>query len=296
MAIVSKSKANKAKKLKEKRERKRKDNINKREKKKRTKIRIRKKDLKAKNKKNAKLRKLRGKIKKPADHKAPYRIIITRQRKTIGAVYSNVSKNLAISVYEKIVEANKKSVRFPVQFSSTDHILIPSKFEILLMKTKEPHDGDYALLRNEYGKIVPHYANSDKMIIFKKEPYLLEETFWVYGYHPREQRKTFIEIVESIVLKNVNIKSNIIQKRILIYRNKLIIENEYGEIEMIMCKCTNDCERFYFELEKEMANRKIKSVFFGGRPVRRTKSSMIKKIQELTGWNMTKIYRDSTRP
>lgn len=296
MAIIRKSKVKKLEKLKEKSERKRKDNINKREKQKRSKVRQKKNQVKYQKKHNEKLRKQRAKIKKPADHIAPYRIIITRQKKTIGSVYVNVSKNKAISVYDKIVEANKNSVRFPVQYSSTDHVLIPSKFEILLMKTKEQYDGDYTLLRNEYGKIVPHYANSDKMVIFKKDPYLLEETFWVYGYHPREQRKTFTEIIDSIVLKNVNVKSSIIQKRILVYRNKLIIENEYGEIDIIMCKCKDDCERFYFELEKEMASQKIKSVFFGGRPVRSTKSSIIKRIQQLTGWNMTKIYRDSTRP
>lgn len=296
MSIIRRCKVDEANRNKERLNRKKKDRINLRERKKRKKVKSEKKQKLRIKKYTEKAKEERSKIKRPADHRAPYIIIITKDKKTIGHAYRCMSKNTAIIAYDKIVNANKKSVRFPVKFSSKNHMLLPHRCEILLMKTKEQYDQNYSFLKNEFGKIVPHHSNSEKMIIFKKDEFLIEETFWVYGFHPREQRKTFIEIIESIILKDINTKSNIIQKRVLIYKNKLLIENEYGQIEMVMCKCEDDCIRFYYELEKEITKLKTKSIFFGGKISGRLKRIIIEKIQKNTGWNKTKIYRNSTRP
>lgn len=296
MVIILKNKIDKAKKASENSKKKTRDKVNKNNRKKRKAARTKRNAEKSRKLYYEKLKKERAKIPKPTDHKAYYRIIITTQKKILGDVYSCMSKNRAVIVYNKIIETNKNSVRFPIAYSSRDRRLLPYKNEILLMKTKEPHDDDFSVFRDEYGRLIKHVANSDKMIIYKKEPYLIEEKFWVYGFHPKEQRKTFYEILETIILKDVNTKLKYLQKRILVYRNKLIIEDEYGDIDIVICKCKEDCVRLYFELEKELSKMKIKSIFFSGSPARSTKRTIINKIREKTGWNDTKIYRDSTRP
>lgn len=256
-----------------------------------------------KKRKKAKKRKLKSKIVKTTpkkvvvhekDEKIGYRIIITSQNKIMLCVYNTPNKKNALTAFNTILVENNKKVRFPVRYSSRDHKLIPSKYELLLMKTKNDDESLEPLLRNEFGKLVPHATNSTKMIIYKKEEYLFEETFWVYGMNPKFQRKDFNYILNEFVLSELpDVKYPV--KRVVIYRNKLIIEDD-SDFEMIICKCINDAARLYTELEKEINKLKLKSVFFGGIAMGPTKDRLEDKIREKTGWNEKKIRRDSTRP
>ena len=247
-------------------------------------------------------KKLKKTIKKTVvqkDRHSFYQIIITSQYKTMVSVFKTFYENSALTAFNKIMIENAK-VRFPIEYSSRDHKLIPAKYELLLMKTKEDENEEYSLLRNDYGKIVPHISNSSKMIIFKKEKYLFEETFWVYGFNPKSQRKDFNFILNTLILDDLKNKGNINSKypikTILIYRNKLIIENENEEFEMVICKCESDSARLYTELKKEINSLNIKCVFFSGfikgAKVDRIEERLIKK----TGWDLRKIRRKSTRP
>jgi hypothetical protein len=231
---------------------------------------------------------------KQKEHNAFYRIIITSQNKIMISVFKTFHKSTAIEAFNKIIEDNKKTVRFPIRYSSRDHKLMKSKYELLLMTTKTEDHNETPLLRNEYGQLVPHIANSNKMIIYKKEEYLFEESFWVYGFNPKSQRKDFNYILNEILLKDLpNVKYPV--KTVIVYKNKLIIEND-DDFEMVICKCENDSARLYTELEKELTKKKIKSVFFSGMAVGNKKLRIEDKIQEKTTWDKKKVQRSSTRP
>lgn len=162
------------------------------------------------------------------------------------------------------------------------------------MKTKSDTDTTEPLLRNEFGKLVPHVCNSKKMIIYKKDEYLFEETFWVYGMNPKFQRKDFNYILNKMILEGLpNVKYPI--KRIVIYRNKLIIEDE-SDFEMIICKCEDDAARLYTELQHDITKLKVKSVFFSGIAIGSANDRIEKKILDKTGWELFKVRRKSTRP
>lgn len=244
-----------------------------------------KKPLKKQNVKN---------IKEMSEKRQNYRIIITSQNKIMICVFNTMYKNSALSAFEKIISENKKTVRFPIRYSSRDHKLMESKYELLLMKQKSEGDPGETLLRNEYGQLVPHVSNSSKMVIYKKEEYLFEESFWIYGLNPKSQRKSFDYILNSIVLKDLpKVKYPI--KTIIIYKNKLIIQDT-DDFEIIICKCENDAARLYTEIEKELIKMKIKSVFFLGVSKDVAKSRLEEKILEKTGWTLEKVRRKSTRP
>lgn len=245
-----------------------------------------KKSKKVKNKKEIKVL--------PENTNTHYRIIITSQNKIMICVYKAMYKKSALSAFSKIITENKKEVRFPVRFSSRDHKLMEAKYELVLMKSRTIEDMETPLLRNEYGQLVPHVSNSSKMIIYKKEEFLFEESFWVYGFNPKFQRKQFHYIVNEIVLKDLK-RVKYPMKTIFVYRNKVIIENDY-DFDMIICKNENDSARLYTEIEKEMSKLRYKSVFFSGMARGVTKERLEEKILEKTGWTLEKVRRKSTRP
>jgi hypothetical protein len=238
-------------------------------------------------------------IVKQKDDNTFYQIIITSQNKIMLCVFKTMYKKSAILAFDKITSSNKSTVRFPVRYSSRDHKLIPAKYELLLMKTKIPGDSNEPLFRNEFGKLVPNISNSSKMIIYKKEEYLFEETFWVYGMNPRSQRKNFNYILNDIIINPIKnkhlLKSKYPVLNIFIYRNKLIIEND-DDFDIIICKCENDAARLYTEIKKESDINKIKCIFFSGFVKDIAKKRIEDRILHKTGWTIQKVRRKSTRP
>lgn len=238
-------------------------------------------------------------VTKQKDHNAFYRIIITSQNKIMVCVFKTLYKKSAVSAFNKIIIENKKSVKFKVKYSSRDHKLMSSKYEILLMKTKTDDDPDSPLHRNEFGKLVPHTCNSNKMIIYKKEEYLFEETFWIYGLNPKSQRRDYFYILNDLIVdeltKNGQLKIKYPIKTLIVYRNKLLIEND-DDFEIVICKCEEDSVRLYTELQNDIKKQKIKSVAFLGFAKDNLEKRIEEKLLEKTGWTLSKIRRKNTRP
>lgn len=238
-------------------------------------------------------------VTKQKDHNAFYRIIITSQNKIMVCVFKTLYKKSAVSAFNKIIIENKKSVKFKVKYSSRDHKLMSSKYEILLMKTKTDDDPDSPLHRNEFGKLVPHTCNSNKMIIYKKEEYLFEETFWIYGLNPKSQRRDYFYILNDLIVdeltKNGQLKIKYPIKTLIVYRNKLLIESD-DDFEIVICKCEEDSVRLYTELQNDIKKQKIKSVAFLGFAKDNLEKRIEEKLLEKTGWTLSKIRRKNTRP
>ena len=186
-----------------------------------------------------------------------YHIILTSNGKQIKTLYNCASEMLVNKKFDDLIEENK-AVRFPVRFINIGK-LVYANYEIYIIRRNDD-DTKTTKLKDENGKIINFETNDDNWIIYDRETYYKEESFWVYGYHPVFQRKDFNWVFENMISNDIN-KYNI--KQVLVFRNKLLISTTY-ELNMVMCKNESDCIRLYNELEKEAMDKKIKYVFFSG--------------------------------
>ncbi len=226
-----------------------------------------------------------------------YRIIITSHNKILTEVFKSNDRDKTLESFDKIIEGNKERVKFPIKFCSKNHLMMEAKYELLLMKSVKENETDLSngsLLRNEYGKFVPHLGNSEKLIIIRKEQFLIEESFWVYGYNPKSQRKDYNFILNELLLKGL-FKTKFPLKRMIVYKNKLIIEG-MEDFHIVICKNEDDSARLYTELENELSNLKYKCVFLAGIAMGGYEKTIEEKIMDKTGWDLRKIKRKSTRP
>jgi len=247
-------------------------------------------------KKKEKEDEIKASRKKEPKKLSPYwRIIVTSQKKLLVDVISTTNKDDAVKNFNKILIENKKDVRIPKKVLIKEHNTLEAKYELILLKRRIDGDPKETLLRNEIGQFAPNIASNEKWVIHEKADFYFEETYWVYGLHPRHQRKDFYYILEEILLKNVG-KVNYHQKRVMVYKNKLIIEDDNYDFEMIICKTHEDAIRLYNELEKELNPLKLKSVYWSGFVGDAMVGRLIERIAEKTGWDVRKIKRNSTRP
>jgi hypothetical protein len=193
----------------------------------------------------------------------------------------------------KELECLNESVEFPRRFLNSGTIKT-IKDEYLMLERNRYGDKEDTSLRNEFGKFVKHHiSNNDKWIIREKTQRLVEETFWVYGFDPKTDRKTSRWIYENLLLGRITSKYDII--RILLYKNKLIIRYDNEPITMIMCKNKSDAIRLYNHLSDKIRTEKIKQIICIGafNIICDARREIEKQIMELTGWNKMKIQRST---
>ena len=222
-----------------------------------------------------------------------YTIILTSHNKRLKTICSEETENKIYKRFNELLEENKK-VKFPVQYNNGKDVIVESQYELIIIKCKEFGDSDVNKIRDEYGQYTNYETVEDGWIVIDRANYNMEETFWVYGYHPKLQRKTFEWIFDNLIKKDS--KNKYMFKSIQIYKNKLLIDCN-GNLEMVICKNKNDCIRLYNQIEKWCIDSKIKYIaFMGDTAHSKYKINWIDRIQQLTHWNRRKITRHNTRP
>lgn len=232
-----------------------------------------------------------GEVKK--EKRDTFLVVITSHKKVLTEVGLFRKKEYALNKYNEIIEESENKVAFPVKYIVYKRIgrgLTPSNYEVLLLKARRETDTN-TKLRNEYGQYVDHVVvDNNNWVIIDKHPYNKEESFWVYGFNPRTQRKDFNFILNEIIL--VNDDKNYF-KRIIIFKNKLIIQYDF-DIDLVVCKNSEDSIRLYNALEKAVKKAKYKNIFFNGIVSNSNKEWAINLIMEKTGWKRDKIKRSDT--
>ena len=244
-----------------------------------------------KRRKNRKKKEIKKeKLPKTAQYKI-YVISYNRQIEFIG-YYPTLSK--ATKAFNDIKEKNEKETVFPVKYLNIGRIK-EAKYELIMTKRKGETESHITQLRNEYGKYVDYELDNDEWILFDKVPYYKEESFWVYGYHPRYHRKDFMFIYDEFIRKTCIDKYHLTSISIL--KNKVLFDN-YDELNMVICKNKSDAIRMYNLIEEKSSEDKVKFIFFNGdcEATKIKKDNAIEKIRKLTNWNNKKILRSSTRP
>ena len=217
-----------------------------------------------------------------------------RQEKYIGSYHDLKETEFA---KKKLLEKNAEIV-FPKQLTNNGRkskkvYEYLSEYVILKRIRESGVTDNTSMLRNEYGKFVEHKYTDKDWLIYDKIPCLVEETFWVYGFNPKTDRKTFSWIFENFV--DQKIESNSCLVIIYIYGNKVIFKYDL-DFNFVICKNSSDAIRMYNMLG-EWCSKKKKQVIFGGKVYRggARLENTIKMLQEKTGWDRRKIVRQTTR-
>lgn len=222
-----------------------------------------------------------------------YHIILVNHDKMKEDLFWTDSEATVNKEFKTMVEENK-SVVFPIKFNNNKTEIIESSYEIMIIKARDKTESRETKVMDEYGKFVNYATNDDDWIIYDRSPYYIEETFWVYGYHPRLQRKNFKWIYDNFISNNSNNKY--LFKTVQLFKNKILVECN-GKLDMVICKNKQDAIRMYNMIEEWCERDKMKYVgFMGDLSYSRYKSDWITKIQKLTNWTRKKITRMSTRP
>ena len=210
----------------------------------------------------------------------------------------NGKQNEYIGAYIKVEDAyeeverrleESKGVIFPARVQITDTI-INSRDEYLILEKNRLGDKESPLLRNEYGKLVRQETNSDTWIVLDKFSYDTEETFWVYGYDPVRGRKTFEWIYYNIIIGNIETSYDI--KRVMLYKNKIVVKDDAGNLDIIFCKTVSDAIRFYNLLSDWVLKNKMKkNIFMLGdySSIGDKRRGLERELVEKTGWMIRKI-------
>lgn len=228
--------------------------------------------------------------------KRPYHIITTNNGVQIKDIYSAVNINMALAKLRSFQIQFNKNIQFPVKYTSNknEKTFTECDYRLMLIKKKIDNDTYKGKIRNEYGKFIDCVTSSDEWVFIEELPYQVEETFWVYGYNPKTDRKTYQFIIDEFI--NYNKKDKYFFKEIVIYRNKLLIDSISG-LEIIICKNHQDSVRLYNSLQEYSKNKKYKNILFAG-DIHKNSYSYEKwynKIHELTHWNRRKINKNTTR-
>ncbi|MBO6254268.1 MAG: hypothetical protein J6O49_11530, partial [Bacteroidaceae bacterium] len=189
-----------------------------------------------------------------------YHIILTNHGKQLRDLYFTHSEALVNKRFNAMLKENKKVV-FPMRYNNHEHVMKECNYELIIIKGKDEFDNDVQKIRDEYGKFIYYESSDEDWIIYDRANYDIEETFWVYGYHPRIQRKDFNWIFDTFIEKDA--KNKYVFKSVVVYKNKLLIDYN-GKLEMVICKNKSDCIRMYNMIEKRSMERKHKNVAFMG--------------------------------
>lgn len=222
-----------------------------------------------------------------------YSLIWCNHGKQKELITSTKTEPEIYSVFNSMVEESR-NVEFPMRFNNEKTKIVECDHELVIIKCKQKNDEHVNKVRDDSGKFINYQTDDDDWIVVDRAPYYVEETFFVYGYHPRYQRKDFKWIYENFISKDGNNKYMF--KTVVVYKNKLLVECN-GQLEMVICKNVSDAIRLYNKLQEKSDEDKLKYiVFLGNASTSKYKEDWAKRIQSLTGWNMKKVHRSSTRP
>jgi hypothetical protein len=217
-----------------------------------------------------------------------FRVVLIKNGEYKKTLHRCRTRETSFLKFRSLKEENK-SVLFPKQNVNYNKI---NKVDYKICVVKDTEEGDkFRMLRDSYGKLYEEAPLGDWTILHDSE-YQIEETFWLFGKSPKNDRVTIHDVIK-LIMSGVYKKQ--ITKQVIVVHNKLIIHNE-EQFDMVICKCLEDAQRLHHALNKALRSNKIKNVLFMGTASQATISRMYDLIKEKTGWPIQKIWRTTTRP
>ena len=230
---------------------------------------------------------------KIGDEYAFYSIYLTRNRKRYKWIGASWWKTDAYKIFNKAIEENRAEVSFPLKIVETSNNKIKKmKYEIVIVKKVKEDDDKISQFKNEDGKYIDNIIiDKNSHIIEAKHEWLIEETFYVYGYHPRRDRKTYKFILNDLLLNNItHTKED--TRSITTFQNKVFIDY-IGDFDFILCKTPEEAQRLYTKLEHDIPNKDKKYIFFLGEINKNRINSQVQRMMEKTGWKEAACKKSS---
>lgn len=222
---------------------------------------------------------------KAGDEQGSYLVLLVKDKKRYDKLGEYRWKNDAFKAYNEAIEENSK-VGFPVQtlVSKIGNATKKVEYEIIIASLlKKDEESNVTQFRNKEGKYVDTVVMDRKRhCIIAKHDWLIEETFYVYGYHPIRDRKTYPFILNNIVLNNINSKDDI--RSITTHKNRLFI-NYINDFDFVVCKNSTEAGRLYLTLQKDIPKEYKDYILFLGEIVQKNSvTKLLDRIAEKTGW------------
>jgi len=186
----------------------------------------------------------------------------------------------------RLIQKENENVIFPKKFINTKKIK-PVEFNIFLVKDIEPDD-QKRVIRDKFGKLCEEPPIFNKWTVIDSSEYFVEETFWIYGFESKKDRKTILDLLQLL-------STNSELKQVIVVHNKLLIYNENFFI-MVICKCKKDSQRLHHTLKRITDKKDYKDMLYMGTASNASVSRMYNIILENTNWSIEKIRRTSTKP
>jgi hypothetical protein len=218
-----------------------------------------------------------------------YRIVLCSNGKQYRKVGEFHKVEDAYAAFKKAKEESE-NIKFPRMMKIHDDMQGYLDECLLLERT----DKGPAILRNEYGKLVEHRTNLEGWEIMDKFETNVEETFWVWGFDCRSDRKTFEWIYDEMLIRDGFSAYEF--RRVFTFRNKLMIRYDDGSLGMVICKSAFDSVRLYNELQRKAREDKVKEIVFTGdrSSLNEYTDKLVDEIMDLTGWTRDKALMSST--
>jgi hypothetical protein len=217
-----------------------------------------------------------------------YRVILTKNSEYKKTLHRCKTETTSFVNFNKLKMDNQ--VFFEKKFVNNNGI-IPVEYKIYVVKDYDEND-KARLVRNKLGKLVYEKPIYDIWTVLHDSSYMVEETFSVWGYNNRKDRKTIRDIITLLVKGMDDSKKT---KQVVVVHNKLLIHAE-DQFDMVICKCKKDAQRLHHSLMNAAQSNKINNLLFMGTANKKMCGDYYEIIQKHTGWNYTKIWRTTTRP
>lgn len=238
-----------------------------------------------------KRRKLVAERAKIGDEPGMFVIFITCNNKAIRYVTKASWRLKGLDVFYKNIEENRRQVLCP-RFMDVKNKKLgdpiwsnTSKYEIILVQyLPEDQDGT-RYFRNDFGKFVDYYiVDYPNRAIIAKDYWYVDETYYVYGYHPVRDRKTCSFIYENILLKDLDKRHDM--KKVRLHKRRLFIETA-DDFDLIICPTTQSCETLYNTLFSLVEKNQCENVIFLGHIPESQFPRIERMITNKTGWPPT---------
>lgn len=228
-----------------------------------------------------------------------FKLEITANKNFFKYIKSFKSFKNALIHLNKLKEENDNNVVLPVKVTkSKNRGYIDANYEYIIIQRVDNEDDDgVTMLRNDYGELVKHqtidvkmHYNRKKWKILHKEKHYIEEIFQIFGYD-----KNNVTWIYNNFLKN-RLTNKYQFCKIIIFNNKLIIDYDEDDFELIITKNKSECIRLYNKLQELSQKDKLKNILYSGFILKHKRSFWVENIMKKTGWDSNRVNRNSLRP
>lgn len=155
----------------------------------------------------------------------------------------------------------------------------PVKYEILIKQKIDPSvETNESLFRDELGASITVKTDDPEWRILAKDDWYIEENFYLYGYHPKYDRKDAKFIIDNVIMKYVEEYSIC---RIFIWKSYLFIEND-DDFTFVLTKASDEAVRLYNILYDRLSQ--IENLYFTGTLSKGSIPTWVDKMVDKTGW------------